>query len=75
MTSRWGAAVLVVGLVVAAAGYVWATASPTPDANIGAGLLTLFGLALAAVGGVLLLVGVLLRLRRRGEPGPAGTAR
>lgn len=73
MRRRWGASTLLVGLALVAAGYLWVAAFPTPDANIGAGLLVLLGGAVAVVGAVLLVVALVLALRRR-RPRPTSSS-
>jgi hypothetical protein len=64
MGTRIGLVLLVVGLVAALAGWLWQAVAPTPDANIGAGLLVVLGLPVAAVGAIVLVVAQLARRRR-----------
>jgi len=53
-----------VGLLGALAGSIWNQAFPTPDANIGAGLLVILGLPLTLIGLVLLLLSFALSSQR-----------
>lgn len=53
------------GLLFALAGSLWHLLLPTPDANIGAGILVLFGLPIAGVGLLLVVISVLLDRRAR----------
>jgi hypothetical protein len=64
MIKKAGLVAAGVGLLGALIGWLWHLLVPTPDANIGAGLLVVLGLPAAGVGGVLLLVS-LLRGRAR----------
>ena len=53
-----------VGLLAALAGSIWNQAFPTPDANIGAGLLVVIGLPVTLIGLVLLLLSFALSRQR-----------
>jgi len=53
-----------VGVLSALAGSIWNRAVPSPDANIGAGLLVVLGLPLALIGLVLLVIAFGLSRRK-----------
>ncbi|WAB84729.1 hypothetical protein OVN20_03955 [Microcella daejeonensis] len=63
MLRRTGIIIGIVGVVCGAAGVAWYSLLPTVDANIGAGLLVVVGLAKAAVGVGILAVSLLTPTR------------
>ena len=62
-----GLTLTVLGLLAALAGALWNQALPTPDANIGAGLLVTIGLPVTVIGIVLLFIAFALSRTRRGR--------
>ncbi len=56
---------IALGALTAGVAYLWAASGSAPDANIGAGLLGLAGVAVAAVGVAWLLSTALVRTWRR----------
>lgn len=52
---------IIIGLLSALTGVLWHFFFPTPDANIGAGLLVVLGLPLAGAGILLVLVSMVLK--------------
>lgn len=64
MLRRIALIVAAAGVLAAIAGWLWTLLAPTPDANIGAGMLVVLGLPVAAVGIVLLVVALLVDRRR-----------
>ena len=69
MATRIGAVVCAVGAVVAALGYYLNSRPMAPEAgaNIGAGILILFGCFILFVGAVVLLVAIAARLVQRAQ--------
>ncbi len=68
MLKRTGIIIGIIGIVCGAAGVAWYSLLPTVDANIGAGLLVVVGLALAAIGVGILAVSLLVSTRTGREP-------
>ncbi len=66
MRVRFGPPLLVVlvGVVLVAAGWLWGSAGSAADANIGAGLVILLGLVVAGVGAAWTVVVALLAAAR-----------
>lgn len=68
MLKRTGIIIGIMGIISGAAGFAWYSLLPRADANIGAGLLVVAGLAMAAVGVGILAVSLLVPTRNGREP-------
>lgn len=55
-----GRALTIIGVLSALAGVLWNSFVPTPDANIGAGLLVVLGLPVAGAGILLILIALVV---------------
>ncbi len=62
--ARTGGALIALGAFLYAAAYLWAGTGSVGDANIGAGVLGLIGVALSASGVLVLAVGALISVWR-----------
>lgn len=59
-----GSYTAILGLLSALVGVLWNELFPTLDANIGAGALVVIGLFVAAIGALLLVIGILTRRQK-----------